>query len=237
MKIGITRSAEELGKLLDESTARGFEIVPLPLINYKPIEYHLPKEMNIQTGDWLIFTSRRGVEYFIGENSKNAAFREKNSKIAAVGQSTAEAMRQYGFEVSFIPSRATGQILFNEFIARYRGFRGRIIYPSADNISFDPEKLFTFAKMNYYRLVVYTSEPVALSFNLISQFHNNDDAILFTSPLAVRIFAQEYGAPKTRAIAIGEVTENTMIENGWKVYSVLSEPNIQRAVAEVGAVT
>ena len=234
MRLGITRSAKDLGDILERTQTKELRIVPLPLVTYTPVDFHLPNEMRPQASDWLIFTSPRGVDYFIGLLGTNGIQLSKGVKIGVVGARTAEAVKKYGFAVAFLPSIATSEILFEEFISQHPGFSGKVLYASASDISFDPEKLFCQAGINYLRLIVYHSQPAGLKVEVLSQF-SGDDAILFTSPMAVKVFAQNHGVPIPRAIAIGIVTERAMKEQGWEVESVLTEPNIQRAVNEIGA--
>ncbi len=53
--------------------------------------------------EWVVVTSRRGVEALVADGMKAAA----NTRWAAVGNSTAEALRRRGIEVACIPAEAT----------------------------------------------------------------------------------------------------------------------------------
>jgi uroporphyrinogen III methyltransferase/synthase len=105
-----TRSS--LAALLREAGTAVCEI-PVGEIRFRPLE--LPVEQAVMP-DWLIFTSRNGVDgFFQGLRQKDVDVRSLgNTKIAAVGAHTVAQLRNYGLFADFTPTTANGETLGTE---------------------------------------------------------------------------------------------------------------------------
>ncbi|MCE5194836.1 MAG: uroporphyrinogen-III synthase [Nitrospiraceae bacterium] len=132
IKILITRedSAE-----FDPLRNFGAEIIKFPCIeiippeNYDALDNAIEK---IETYDWIIFTSRNAVKYFIKRFSALNKEIEliKKIKVCAVGSKTAEEIERYGIKVSLIPDKFNAEGLINVF-PNPKGMR--FLLPRAEN--------------------------------------------------------------------------------------------------------
>ncbi|MFZ6017017.1 MAG: uroporphyrinogen-III C-methyltransferase [Nitrospirota bacterium] len=113
-RILVTREQPEGFEILEEL---GAEIIEFPTIEIAPPESYneLDKSIDkIETYDWLIFTSKNGVNYFLKRFfAKERDIRDlKGIKICAIGTKTAEEIKKYGMKVDLIPDefRAEGLV-------------------------------------------------------------------------------------------------------------------------------
>ncbi|MEW6675868.1 MAG: uroporphyrinogen-III C-methyltransferase [Nitrospirota bacterium] len=113
-RILVTREHPEGFETLEEL---GAEIIEFPTIEIAPPESYdeLDKSIDkIETYDWLIFTSKNGVNYFLKRFfAKERDIRDlKGIKICAIGTKTAEEIKKYGMKVDLIPDefRAEGLV-------------------------------------------------------------------------------------------------------------------------------
>jgi len=94
------------GRLRAAVEELGFRHVHVPTIAIAAAPGHRDLERAraaLGVYEWVVVTSRRGVEALLGEGAKVAA----HTRWAAVGNSTAEALRRHGIEVACVPAAAT----------------------------------------------------------------------------------------------------------------------------------
>jgi uroporphyrinogen-III synthase len=109
-----TKSENELSKRLD---ALGAIVHEKPLLSIDPPSSFedLDRALNqIDTFDWIIFASPRAVSSTLARlNFLSLSF--KRAKIAAVGKSTANFLKEQGIKVDFYPSTFCAKGLVDEF--------------------------------------------------------------------------------------------------------------------------
>lgn len=116
-RILITRKyTEELNELEE----LGAEIIEFPTIETVPPENYdeLDRCINkIHTYNWLIFTSKNGVEFFFKRFfEKDIDIRDlKGIKICAVGTKTAKFIQKYGLKVDIIPEKFNAEGILKTF--------------------------------------------------------------------------------------------------------------------------
>lgn len=120
-RVLVTRAAHQAGKLSDALRAAGFEPVEVPVLEIQPPLDYAPLDAalrSINSYDWLIFTSANAVRAFADRAAamKLASNEIKQLKIAAVGEATAEAARQAGFEVAIVPEKYVAESLIDELL-------------------------------------------------------------------------------------------------------------------------
>jgi len=232
--LGITRSSQELMNTSALAQKQGIEVVALPLVKHTSVAFDFPGENPLEEGDWLLFTSARGVEAFFTwlNNGKHAL--PQNIRIATVGKSTGSAVNRFGFDVCFVPEGVGSMALFEEFIKQYEHSSPRVFYLSAKEIHFDPIGLLKSTRIEYKRIVVYRSDVVSLVDNPTRRF-TSSDRILFTSPLTVTAFADQLSKPVARILALGPSTASAIKRIGWGEPETLSEPNIELALERFGS--
>jgi len=128
----------------------GAEIMEFPTIQIVPVEDHSEIDRcinDIETYDWIVLTSANGVNCFfrrlfhVGRDIRDL----KGIGICAVGEKTAEAIKQYGIHVDLIPKQFRAEGLVQAFTDLYN--EGdlkdlRILLPRAEQArELFPEKM------------------------------------------------------------------------------------------------
>ncbi|MCQ9208204.1 MAG: uroporphyrinogen-III C-methyltransferase [Omnitrophica bacterium] len=174
-----------------------------PLKSYRQLDNYLKK---IGAFDWIVFASRYGVEYFfarlrhIGLDSRML----NKIKIAAVGNSTAKRLLDFGILADLIPKKESAEGLIEKL--KKENLKHKKIFLPRSNIS---DKGLSKALQNLgaevttgfaYRNVIPEGLP-----DLDLKFF---DEIMFTSPSTVRNFKQRYKRiPRSVKVkCIGKVT-------------------------------
>lgn len=179
----------------------------VPISDYRKFDNYLKK---IDEYDWLIFTSRYGVEYFfrrlkaIGFDSRML----KDIKIAAIGGSTGKRLEDFGILADLVPKNESSQGLLKEF-AKIDIRDKKIFLPRSDLSDKGLTEGFKQrgAKVSAsvcYRNIMPTDLP-DLDFGAFSE-------VMFTSPSGVRNFIKRYGRNIPRKIKISCIGEVTLRE-------------------------
>jgi uroporphyrinogen III methyltransferase/synthase len=110
-RVLVTRAKAQAASLVDALVAVGAKPVAVPVIRIAPPadpEMLARAVARVNDYDWLVFTSVNGVEVFFAERSR---FQSKpiGAKIAAIGPSTAEALRAHGVTAEVIPDEYRGE--------------------------------------------------------------------------------------------------------------------------------
>ena len=129
-KVVVTRAREqasELKRLLEDS---GADVLQFPSIEIAPPLTFDSLDVAVdQQFDWLVFTSSNGVRFFFdrlfakGKDVRALA----STKIAAVGQSTANDLRARGLEPDLVPERFISTELLPLLADDQRGIRTAVI--------------------------------------------------------------------------------------------------------------
>ncbi|MBM3864011.1 MAG: HemD protein, partial [Verrucomicrobia bacterium] len=119
-RIVITRTREQAGMLTRSLRGLGAEVIELPTIRIEaPEDKRGFAEMvtHAHEYDWIVFTSPNGVQRFF--DAFFAVFEDArslgNPRIAAIGNGTATAIRQYRIGVDLIPERFVAEGLVDAF--------------------------------------------------------------------------------------------------------------------------
>lgn len=156
--------------------------------------------------DWVVFTSRSGVEYFfkrlavIGLDSRGLA----GVKIAAIGKSTGQKLLEYALRADLVARRESSEDLIREF-KRINLKEKKIFLPQS---SLSSEKLQEGLK----KLGAKVKTAVAYKNVIPDDLPDLDlglfDEIVFTSPSTVKNFKKKYKRipGHTRIRCIGKVT-------------------------------
>ncbi|MCU1245016.1 MAG: cobA-hemD, partial [Acidobacteria bacterium] len=127
-RIVVTRAREqasELKKLLEES---GAQVLQFPTIEVAPPRSYDSLDAvvrEIESYHWLIFTSSNGVRAFFSrlhEKGRDARALAK-AKLAAVGESTAAALREQGLIADLVPEKMQSIALAPKFADQQQGVR------------------------------------------------------------------------------------------------------------------
>lgn len=138
--------------------------------------------------DWVIFTSKNGVAFFLDSLRKKLPAK---TKIAAVGVKTRLELEKRGYQVDFVPTSFVAEVFAEEFVKRLSG-NECILFPKG-NLARDviPVALREIG-VSLEELIVYgTEENVEKRQELIVALEvGKVDIITFTSPSTVTSFVR-----------------------------------------------
>lgn len=223
--LGVTRPLSQLKDISQLAAARGIEIVPLPVIATQPLAFDWPTDLAPDKIDWVVFSSAVAVSLFLNRLHDIGVTLTTHTRVAAVGEKTAEAIELFGLSVNFIPSEPYGQALFEELAISIAKSGQVVLYARAEDANFDPAELLADHGVAYHSLICYRTVPRELPKDAVEQFSGND-YILFTAPSTVRSFHDQFGPPRAKAIAIGNSTSTEMWKHGWTGFSFMAKPDI-----------
>jgi uroporphyrinogen III methyltransferase/synthase len=119
-RIAVTRTRRQSGGLTDTLRALGADAYELPTIRIEPPADKTPfmeALLEVRSYDWIVFTSPNGVEAFF--NAFFAAHEDARdlggARIAAIGNGTANKVREYRFAVDLIPKEFVAESLLESF--------------------------------------------------------------------------------------------------------------------------
>ena len=107
VRVAVTRRAAAAGELAERLRAAGLAVVEAPLVATEPIP-GLP--LDLADADWLVLTSRQGVEALLERGWKGDL-----PRLAVVGPGTAEAARRAGLEPALVAPVASQEGLVEAF--------------------------------------------------------------------------------------------------------------------------
>jgi len=143
LRVAITRPAEQAGPQIERLLELGAQPIVLPTIAVKPNDDWSDvdrKLAELSHYDWLVFTSVNGVRSLLdrlwstGGDSRRLA----NVKLAAIGDSTADALREFQLQPDVVPesfhaealAAALEQHVAGKRILWARASRGRDVLPT-----------------------------------------------------------------------------------------------------------
>ncbi len=97
----VTRPRGQSGPLVARLRALGADVVELPLIEFRALEFDPPEWGGY---DWAIFTSANGVEFFFAHVEPR-----RGPRICALGPATAAALRARGLAPDLAPEEHVGE--------------------------------------------------------------------------------------------------------------------------------
>lgn len=224
-RIVLTRNREQSAELRSKIEALGAEVLELPLIKISP--YCDPKALDdvfaeIGSYEWIIFTSRNGVQHFFDFFFKR--FKDIRCiggiRIACVGQGTAAEVEKYHLEVDFMPEEALSENLADGLM-EYQDLDNTKVLVITGNLNRDTlvESLEKKGRAIVDTLKVYETELEDLSDSEdVKDFRQKGaDVIVFASSSAVDSFVKQAKslqlAPKAKkplTCSIGPITSKTM---------------------------
>jgi uroporphyrinogen III methyltransferase/synthase len=228
----ITRPADRAGGSLGRLRALGAEAISAPTISIRDGDDRaLARAIAAAAAarfEWVVFTSAVGVRAWW-----RRAEGPPRARIAAVGDATADALRDLGAAVDLMPSEFTTAGLGEAFP---RG-DGAVLLARADLATDElertlREKGWATERVEAYRIRLATSLPEEARAALDD---GRVDAVTFTSPSTVEGFARLAGVPNgVRVVCIGPVTADAAAAAGFEVDAVANphtEDGLIRALA------
>ena len=231
-RVLVTRTRQQASALSAELEALGAEVIEAPTICITPLAKEELEQLDatlraIDGYDWLILTSPNAAEVLHARliNQGKDARALAGVKLAAVGEATAEALKQkLGVQADFVPRRAMGEALGRELIATHPMAGQRVMLLRADLAGEDLPKLLEQAGAQVrqvvgYRTVMADSLPAEVAQALKA---GRVDWLTFTSSSTVRNLVGLLGADRgvlagIKTASIGPVTSGALGEAGLDV--------------------
>ncbi len=235
-RIVITRPRSQALAFVEEIEKLGGEVVEFPTIEILPLESCEALDQaidNIESYQWIIFTSANGVKFFF--NRFFELGREigalKEIRIAAIGPQTGKELKARSICADLVPGEYRAEAILEEL--KKHGVRGkRILLPrAAEAREILPETLREWGAeldvVEVYRTVGSKSDSSSLGSRIRA---GNIDMVTFTSSSTVRYFAALFPGENVSELlastavgCIGPITQKTAEEMGVRVDLVAGE--------------
>jgi uroporphyrinogen III methyltransferase / synthase len=241
-RIVVTRATQQAPALSEKLAELGAEVIEMPATRIARLGTSPLRALfeDLSSYNWLIFTSRNGVEIF-WENLLTAG-RDARAlagiHLAAVGPATAAALLERGIAVDVIPDRFVAEALLEKLSARDDVAGSRILYVTAEGArDILPAGLGELGAdvdvMPIYRSV----SDGAGSSRLARRIESGEiDLVTFTSPSAVRAFVDAVGVENAQRVggaSIGPQTSEAIREAGIDVRHEAKESTIEGLVGAI----
>jgi uroporphyrinogen-III synthase len=213
--------------------------VEIPLITCQAVvdKTAIIKELNLlHTYDWLVFTSKNGVDFFFQEfeNEGKQVSLLDGCKIAVVGKKTKRILEKYGLKADLTPEQYVAENLVAELL-RNVNVREKVLILrgnlARNIIANDLRANGIFAtELDVYETVIDKSSQEKL-YDVIKK--GQIDVVTFTSSSTVDNFVQllegtdwrDY-SDKLIFASIGPITTKTILKHGLPVYTEPKEYTI-----------
>lgn len=240
-KIIVTRPKELISTISNKLREQGAEVLELPSIKIVPIENNESLNEafeNLETFDWTVFTSPTGVNIFFEAMKRNKVDIRKlfNSKIAAIGEGTKNALLAKGIYIDLIPEIYDGEHL-GKALSDVCKDGDKILIPRARNGN--PELIEQIIKNHKVEIFdIPTYDTIYECSRIIDEkleFENNNiDFIIFTSASTVKGFVNSTkGLDYTtvKAICIGKHTKE--VADSYKMITYMSQAATVDSIVEL----
>lgn len=226
MKILITRprnQSDEFAKIL---ISAGFEPVFFPVIEISPFPENKELERaiaSINCYEWVVFTSKNGVDAFFNHLPQPASFQDhaRKVKVAAIGAKTAMSLSEHGVKPDYVPEEFVAEAI----LPGLGDLRGHRVLLACAEISRDVLAKAIFAAGGTpHEIAVYRTLPTEPDMDGLARLKEGVDVVTFTSPSTVDNFVKlvlregldPLHLPENPRIAcIGPVTQKAAEEAGF----------------------
>lgn len=193
--------------------AQGVAVKGQSLIHFKPVPF-----AEVPDADWVFFYSSRAVRFFL-DNLPHPLSTEV--RLGGIGPSTAQAIIDLGYEVSFTGTGEPGATA-GAFLKATKG--QRVLFPQARHSRQSVQRQLG-AAIKSIDLIVYDNQP-AKGFP-----PRCSEVLVFTSPLNAQVYLNRYEMlPRQKLVAIGNPTASACRRFG-KEPVLASAPN-EEALAQ-----
>lgn len=232
-RIVITRAREQAESFAEKIRVCGGTPILFPTIAFAPLENFSALDdalNNLCAFDWAVFTSANGVR-FAAERGDALGINLRvlnESRIAGIGTGTANALREKGVRVDFLPTRFTSEQLARELpLARGE----RVLLLRADIASNELAHALVARGARVFDVDAYRTIPAPRA----RIDFPRADAVTFTSPSTVENscpFLKETNFA-FHIFCIGPVTANAVRHVGMNVAAVAQEHTLDGLVSVI----
>jgi uroporphyrinogen III methyltransferase / synthase len=237
-RVVVTRAREQASALRNRLVELGADVVELPAIVVKAIEFDLP---DLSAYGWVVLTSANGVEALFtrGLHPRGLDARAlAGVKVAAIGPGTAAALERFGVRADVVPDRFVAEALVAAFPSPAPPGTRVLVARAEQARDVLPDGLgragYAVDVLSVYRTV--TAEPDA---DDLARVRAGDfDAVTFTSSSTVDNFCRLVGPIGTTTrvpivVSIGPITSASAVAAGLHVDVEADPHDIDGIVAAV----
>lgn len=138
LSIAVTRAQAQAGTLVKQLRTLGANVIACPTIRITPVADTSEIDraaalLTRGTYQWIVFTSANGVEHFFVhlDRLRLDARAFGTAKIAAIGASTAEALKRHGILVDVVPPEYRAESIATSLLGAGVGSGTRVLIPRA----------------------------------------------------------------------------------------------------------
>lgn len=211
-RILLTGTRHMVSELKDQLEPFGAECVAVSLIESYPIQNEgtIQELKKAGTYDWMVFTSRNGVDIFFQllKEIRQDLRTFMGVKFAAIGKGTAEALFQHGFICDFVPQNYSGEDLAREWIPTLKK-SDRVLLLRAQNGSKVLTKALKEKGIDFKDVPLYKTWTDWRRQEELNRLIDVCDYVTVASGSAVKALREMLQKPipkATKVIAIGPVT-------------------------------
>jgi uroporphyrinogen-III synthase len=223
----VTRAEGADGALGNELRALGLTVLLWPATSTRPPDSAALDAalQRVREFDWIVFASRRAVAAVLERLPRQP----QGVRVAAVGQATAQVLRQRGWSVDVVPDDAASGALVSA-LAPLAKAAMRVLYPASSRALPTLSKGLAQLGLEVTQVEAYRTEPAALDAEECRKWIERSavDAVTFASPSAVAELEHALGKAdmdrllgRAVAVAIGPTTARALLERGYS--AVVSE--------------
>lgn len=186
----VTRAQHQAKQMSAAVKKEGGIPVEIPLLRMEGASQQTFQSVSQQLNvyDWIIFTSKNGVSFFLDSLGKNMP---STVQIAAVGVKTKRELEKRGYQVHFVPTAFVAETFAEEFVKKLTG-KERMLFPRG-NLARDviPNKLRELGVLLEELVVYETKSNYVKRLELIEALESGKiDIVTFTSPSTVVSFVE-----------------------------------------------
>ena len=212
-----TRPLSDDDTLKKSLTEKGAVIFDFPMIRIVINDLNTEIQTalaNISTFEWLLFTSKNGVECFFKllKDDRHVEL----PKIAVIGKITANEVRKNGFEPTLVAAGNTSENFISELKTKLVSTDTILLISGELADTKFEDNLSSVTRLNVYK----TIETADHSKEIINRIKENDyDMLVFTSPSGfrnfVRVMRDNNCNNNFKIACIGKTTEKEAVYQGY----------------------
>ncbi len=228
-RVLITRDAEKSAVWAERVAALGMTPIILTCVlslPRNPDETQAALEDALRAAHWVLFTSARAVEAVVRAGVAAAP----DVRIAAVGNATADAVRQWSAARPFVAQGGTSSALGDELLELWGAAATgmQVVVIGVEGGRDDAERVLVRAGALVTRVDVYRTIPAAPAPHRRDLGREGIDAVLLASPSAVTgLLNQADVGSGTRCFTIGPTTSAAVRAAGLVVAGEAKTPNLE----------
>ena len=231
----VTRAESSNGPLSSQLRDLGLDVLLWPAVSVAVAETGPLEEAlrSISEFDWIVFASR----YAVAAVTERMAAAPADVRVAAVGQATAQVLRQRGWRVDLLPEDANAAALVAAFATRPMTGQ-KVLFPASSRALPTIAAGLTQLGAKVVQVEAYRTEPASLDVEECRSWIAREaiGVVTFASPSAVieleRALGKEHFDRLLRgaaAVAIGPTTARELVERG--AAPIVAESATLRALA------